>query len=194
MLISSPEARRQPLSTGTATPQPTHPGMVSKCNEFVKVSSGDPCDAIAFWNGVAGTEWVVRWNTGVGPDCRTLPYQGIIDGKPNKTFIPHLQRSAKLSIESWSRLCPRSSRGSTSCFPAHSRAPDTTVHIGNVPYESRIKNRIEHWPVVVDLIAVSGHDLEPMPAVERIMALSGRPTVVKRGERRFHHFDRDAIP
>jgi hypothetical protein len=72
---------------GIATPQPTHPGMVSNCNKFVKVNSGDSCDAIAFWNGVAGTEWVIRWNTGVGSDCRTLQANtyaciGVIGGTP----------------------------------------------------------------------------------------------------------------
>jgi purine nucleoside permease len=57
---------------GITTPQPAHPGMVSNCNKFVKVNPGDTCDAIAFWNGVAGTEWVKLWNAGVGSDCRTL--------------------------------------------------------------------------------------------------------------------------
>ncbi len=54
------------------TPAPAHPGMVNYCNKFVKVNPGDSCDSIAFWNGVAGTQWVNLWNAGVGANCESL--------------------------------------------------------------------------------------------------------------------------
>ena len=57
---------------GIPTPAPSHPGMVSNCNKFVYVNPGDSCDSIAFWNGVAGTQWVKLWNAGVGANCQTL--------------------------------------------------------------------------------------------------------------------------
>ena len=64
--------------------------MVSNCNKFTYAKLGDSCDSIAFWNGVAGTQWVKLWNTGVGPDCQTLQLYtfvciGIIEGTPTKT-------------------------------------------------------------------------------------------------------------
>jgi hypothetical protein len=57
--------------------------MVSNCNKFVKVNPGDSCDMVAFFNGPIATEDFVLWNTGVGPDCRTLQvntyvYVGVI--------------------------------------------------------------------------------------------------------------------
>lgn len=64
-------------------------------------------------------------------------------------------------------------------------APDIVVPIGDVPYESRITGQTEHLPVVANLVAAPGKDWELMAAVERIMALSGRPTVVKTGKRMF---------
>ncbi|KAK3303763.1 uncharacterized protein B0T15DRAFT_283482 [Chaetomium strumarium] len=74
---------------GIATPAPAHPGMVGNCNKFYKVNAGDSCDSIAFWNGVPGTEWVIRWNAGVGSDCRTLQANtyaciGVIGGTPTQ--------------------------------------------------------------------------------------------------------------
>lgn len=57
---------------GISTPLPTQPGMVTNCNKFYKVNSGDTCDAIAFFNGVSGTEWVKLWNPAVGPECKSL--------------------------------------------------------------------------------------------------------------------------
>ena len=75
-------------ANGITTPAPPHPGMVGNCNKFVKVNPGDTCDIIGFWNGV-GSEWVKEWNTGVGPDCRTLQVDtyvciGVIGGTPTK--------------------------------------------------------------------------------------------------------------
>ncbi|KAK3303694.1 amidase signature domain-containing protein [Chaetomium strumarium] len=56
-------------------------------------------------------------------------------------------------------------------------APDITVPIGDVPYESRITGQTEYLPVVVDLMAAPDKDWL-MTAVEKIMKLSGRPTAV----------------
>jgi hypothetical protein len=59
---------------GITTPTPPQPGMVDYCNKFVLVNlkPGDTCDSIAFWNGTPGTQYVIAWNPGVGPDCRKL--------------------------------------------------------------------------------------------------------------------------
>ncbi|KAK3896800.1 hypothetical protein C8A05DRAFT_39649 [Staphylotrichum tortipilum] len=46
--------------------------MISNCNKFTWARPGDTCDSIAFWNGVAGTQWVKLWNWGVGPNCENL--------------------------------------------------------------------------------------------------------------------------
>ncbi len=61
--------------------------MVNYCNKFAKVNAGDSCDSIAFWNGVAGTQWVKLWNTGVGANCESLQVNtyvciGVIGGTP----------------------------------------------------------------------------------------------------------------
>ena len=76
-------------SNGVTTPSPTHPGMVSNCNKFVKVNAGDGCDGIAFFNGPISTEDFKKWNAGVGSDCRTLQAGtyacvGVIGGTPTK--------------------------------------------------------------------------------------------------------------
>ena len=58
-------------ANGVATPIPTQPGMVGNCNKFVKINPGDTCDSIAFWNGVAGGQYVKQWN-GQGEACTGL--------------------------------------------------------------------------------------------------------------------------
>ncbi|KAG7284938.1 hypothetical protein NEMBOFW57_009553 [Staphylotrichum longicolle] len=57
---------------GIPTPAPAHPGMVGNCDKFAYVVPGDSCDSIAFYNGVAGTQFVKQWNTGVGANCQSL--------------------------------------------------------------------------------------------------------------------------
>ncbi len=69
--------------------------------------------------------------------------------------------------------------------PAILGAPDIAVPIGDVLYESRITGRTEHLPVVVDLVAAPGSDWELVAAVERVLRLSGRPSVVRTGKRMF---------
>jgi hypothetical protein len=58
--------------SGITTPTPTQSGMVSNCNKFVLLSPGDTCDIIAFFNGPISTGDYIRWNSGVGSDCKNL--------------------------------------------------------------------------------------------------------------------------
>ena len=60
-------------NNGVATPQPTNPGaMVTNCNKFARVNSGEDCNSLAFWNSMESTEQFMLWNPSVGSDCRTL--------------------------------------------------------------------------------------------------------------------------
>jgi hypothetical protein len=45
--------------------------MIKNCNKFAYVNPGDTCDAIAFWNGVGGSQWIKIWNS-IDEDCRTM--------------------------------------------------------------------------------------------------------------------------
>lgn len=56
---------------GVTTPTPTQPGIVSNCNKFHEVVSGDGCQAIA---NAAGITWAQfeAWNTQAGSNCSTL--------------------------------------------------------------------------------------------------------------------------
>ncbi len=69
--------------------------------------------------------------------------------------------------------------------PAILGSPDIAVPIGDVPYQSRITGRTEHLPVVVGLVGAPGSDWELVAAVERIVTLSGRLSVVRTGKRMF---------
>ncbi|KAK3898880.1 hypothetical protein C8A05DRAFT_37524 [Staphylotrichum tortipilum] len=78
---------------GVATPAPIQPGMVTSCNKFYQVKSGDTCDAVAFWGGAPGTQWVKQWNPAVGADCRglqagTWACVGVISGNGISTPLP----------------------------------------------------------------------------------------------------------
>lgn len=56
---------------GVATPTPTQAGMVSNCNGFHRVGSGDTCYDIAVEAGI----WIIQlynWNPAVGTDCSGL--------------------------------------------------------------------------------------------------------------------------
>ena len=64
-------------------------------------------------------------------------------------------------------------------------APDMAVPIGDLPYESRITGQTEYLPVVANLMAAPGQDWELVAAVETVLGLSGRPTVVRTGKRMF---------
>ncbi|KAL2132724.1 hypothetical protein VTI74DRAFT_3434 [Chaetomium olivicolor] len=46
--------------------------MVTNCNKFARVNTGDTCDALAFWNGMESTEQFKLWNYGVDGYCQSL--------------------------------------------------------------------------------------------------------------------------
>ncbi|KAK3312922.1 hypothetical protein B0H66DRAFT_644063 [Apodospora peruviana] len=52
-------------TNGIATPTPTQPGMVSNCDAFYLVKSGDNCEKIATANGISVSQFTT-WNTQVG--------------------------------------------------------------------------------------------------------------------------------
>ncbi|KAJ5743838.1 hypothetical protein N7533_008708 [Penicillium manginii] len=56
---------------GVTTPTPTQPGIVSNCNKFHEVVSGDGCQAIANAAGITLAQFEA-WNTQVGSSCSTL--------------------------------------------------------------------------------------------------------------------------
>ncbi|GJD02511.1 lysM domain-containing protein [Colletotrichum higginsianum] len=57
--------------TGIATPTPVQPGMISNCNKFYKVVSGDGCWAIADDNKIP-LEDFYSWNPAIKTDCSGL--------------------------------------------------------------------------------------------------------------------------
>ncbi|KAI0103312.1 carbohydrate-binding module family 50 protein [Nemania sp. FL0031] len=56
---------------GVATPTPTQPGMVSDCNKFYFVVSGDNCASIASRTGISLAQFI-QWNPSVGSTCTNL--------------------------------------------------------------------------------------------------------------------------
>lgn len=60
-------------STGNdiTTPTPVQTGMVSDCNTFYYVVSGDGCSSIATSQGVTVAE-IEAWNPAIGTDCTSL--------------------------------------------------------------------------------------------------------------------------
>ncbi|KAJ5986039.1 hypothetical protein N7451_010404 [Penicillium sp. IBT 35674x] len=56
---------------GVTTPTPIQPGMVSNCNKFHDVVSGDGCQTIANAAGITLTQFET-WNTEVGSSCSIL--------------------------------------------------------------------------------------------------------------------------
>ncbi|KAH6688889.1 hypothetical protein F5X68DRAFT_254710 [Plectosphaerella plurivora] len=59
------------VSNGISTPLPIQPGMVSNCDKFYFVKSGDTCASIATQNNVAAAN-IITWNTGAGASCNGL--------------------------------------------------------------------------------------------------------------------------
>ncbi|PGH27223.1 hypothetical protein AJ80_01180 [Polytolypa hystricis UAMH7299] len=55
-------------TNGIPTPTPVQPGMVTNCDEFHKVSSGDTCAMITQTNGISLSQFY-SWNPNVGSDC-----------------------------------------------------------------------------------------------------------------------------
>ncbi len=64
-------------------------------------------------------------------------------------------------------------------------APDLAIPIGELPYLSKITEKTEYLPVVVDILGAPGADLGLLRAAEKVMALSGRSTTVATGPRIF---------
>lgn len=62
-----------PTTTGNGitTPTPTQPGLISSCNKFYLVKTGEGCADIASNNGISLDDFYA-WNTGVGKNCETL--------------------------------------------------------------------------------------------------------------------------
>lgn len=56
---------------GIATPTPYEPGMVSSCNKFFYVKSGDSCSEIAKAEGISVSD-IESWNPKVGSRCTSL--------------------------------------------------------------------------------------------------------------------------
>ncbi len=56
---------------GVATPTPTQPSIVSNCNSFYFVKSGEGCADIASRNGISLSQFY-SWNPSAGSDCSGL--------------------------------------------------------------------------------------------------------------------------
>ncbi|KAH6990979.1 amidase signature domain-containing protein [Ilyonectria sp. MPI-CAGE-AT-0026] len=64
-------------------------------------------------------------------------------------------------------------------------APDVVIPIGDVPCESRISGKTEFLPVAANVVAAPKRDFQLLQAIEKVMARSGRPTIVSTGPRMF---------
>lgn len=58
-------------NNGITTPTPTQTGMVSNCDEFYFVKSGDTCYSIAMAYGIAIADFI-GWNPAAGAGCTNL--------------------------------------------------------------------------------------------------------------------------
>lgn len=56
---------------GITTPTPAQPSMVSNCDAFYLVKSGDTCDSIASQHGITAAQFR-DWNRGAGSSCTGL--------------------------------------------------------------------------------------------------------------------------
>jgi len=61
----------KPVGNGIATPQPTQPNIVSNCDKFYFVKSGDSCASIAASNGIQTSQFL-SWNPSTGDNCAGL--------------------------------------------------------------------------------------------------------------------------
>ncbi|EHK22021.1 uncharacterized protein TRIVIDRAFT_124493, partial [Trichoderma virens Gv29-8] len=69
--IPSSSSSTTSMVTGIVTPMPTQSGMVSNCNKFYDVHSGDGCSAIASSQHVDLSSFY-KWNPAVKTDCSGL--------------------------------------------------------------------------------------------------------------------------
>ncbi|KAJ6789644.1 hypothetical protein PWT90_08276 [Aphanocladium album] len=58
----------QPTGNGVSTPTPTQPGMVTNCNKFHYIWSGNTCDQITSYNQISQHDFAT-WNTNIGEQC-----------------------------------------------------------------------------------------------------------------------------
>ncbi|GLA24712.1 hypothetical protein CBS147346_8935 [Aspergillus niger] len=58
-------------TTAVTTPLPTQSGMVSNCDAFYLVASGDTCTTVAQKKSVSVTD-IIAWNPAVGTGCTNL--------------------------------------------------------------------------------------------------------------------------
>lgn len=69
--ITTAPATTTTAGNGIATPTPIQPGMVSNCDAFHKVVSGDQCDALAARYGVTRAQ-LTTWNPEIGSGCNSM--------------------------------------------------------------------------------------------------------------------------
>ncbi|KAI0112109.1 hypothetical protein GGR51DRAFT_547171 [Nemania sp. FL0031] len=69
-ITATPTTTKSP-GNGITTPTPIQSGMVTNCNKFDFVKSGDGCPSIADRNGISLADFY-KWNPAVGGDCRSL--------------------------------------------------------------------------------------------------------------------------
>lgn len=79
-------------TNGISTPTPTQTGMVSNCDDFYLVVSGDSCYDIATGNGITLDEFYA-WNPAIGTSCSGLDFGyyvcvGIVGGSTTTTAPP----------------------------------------------------------------------------------------------------------
>ncbi|RAL11195.1 uncharacterized protein BO97DRAFT_406413 [Aspergillus homomorphus CBS 101889] len=60
-------------ATAVSTPTPVQTGMVSNCNAFYLVASGDTCTTVATKEGIT-VQNIVTWNPAVGTGCTNMWY------------------------------------------------------------------------------------------------------------------------
>ncbi|KAG4436701.1 hypothetical protein IFR05_007815 [Cadophora sp. M221] len=72
-VVTSTSTSKAPTPTGNgiSTPTPTQTGMVTSCNAFYFVVSGDDCTSIASKKGITLANFYA-WNPAVGNTCATL--------------------------------------------------------------------------------------------------------------------------
>ncbi|OAA36493.1 Peptidoglycan-binding lysin domain protein [Metarhizium rileyi] len=71
--VANPPTSPSPTkpANGIETPKPTQPHMISYCNRFQWVHSGETCGDIAFRNGIS-LENFLKWNPSAGNECQGL--------------------------------------------------------------------------------------------------------------------------
>ncbi|OCK94859.1 carbohydrate-binding module family 50 protein, partial [Cenococcum geophilum 1.58] len=67
----TPTTRSATPSPTSSSRQPQQPGIVSNCNKYYLIKSGDSCNAIERSQGITAAHFFA-WNTGVKSDCSNL--------------------------------------------------------------------------------------------------------------------------